>query len=168
MNKRVAEMADDKCFVHKLRFLTEDESWQLFCKRAEPTTPNLKKLGREMAGKRRGLPLEIVILSGLLLHNRTNDFWLKMRDCFLYLARYPEDYVISSKELKLLWIAEEFLSQGEGVVMEDLVIDYLNELINHNLLQVNDFRFNGQVKRCRVHDLVRDPAISKAKEKNLL
>ncbi|XP_074333920.1 uncharacterized protein LOC141671548 [Apium graveolens] len=132
-NKKVAEMADGKCFVHQLRFLTEDESWELFCKRAEPTTPYLKKLGREMAGKCRGLPLAIVILSGLLLHNRTNDFWLKvkqhmwrylkdvgsfqieeilslsyndlypqMRDCFLYLARYPEDYVISSKELKLL------------------------------------------------------------------
>ncbi|XP_074333916.1 putative disease resistance RPP13-like protein 3 [Apium graveolens] len=44
-NKKVAEMANDKCFVHRLRFLTEDESWELFCKRAEPTTPNLKKLG---------------------------------------------------------------------------------------------------------------------------
>ncbi|XP_074334686.1 disease resistance protein RPP13-like [Apium graveolens] len=206
-NKKVAEMtnvlADDKCFVHQLRFLTEDESWELFCKRAEPTTPNMKKLGREMVGKCRGLPLAIVVLSGLLSHNMSYDYWSKvkehiwrhlkdddlspqigeilslsfndlspqMKDCFLYLARYPEDHVIDPDELKRLWIAEEFISEaeeGEGVIMEDLAEDCLNELINRNLLQVNDLRWNGQVQGCRVHDLVRDLAIKKAKEHKLL
>ncbi|XP_074335955.1 disease resistance protein RPP13-like [Apium graveolens] len=200
-NKKVAEMADDKCFVHQLRFLTEDESWELFCKRAEPLTQNMEKLGKEMVGKCRGLPLAIVILSSLLLHNMTNDFWLKvkehmwrhlkddsfqieeilslsyfdlspqMKDCFLYLARYPEDHKIDSKKLKLLWIAEEFISEAEeggGVIMEDLAEDCLKELINRNLLQVNDLRWNEQVESCRVHDLVRDLAIKKAKEHKLL
>ncbi|XP_074365704.1 putative disease resistance RPP13-like protein 3 [Apium graveolens] len=197
-NQKVAEMVDDKCYVHQLRFLTEDESWKLFCKRAEPTTPNLKKLGREMVDKCRGLPLAIVILSGLLLHNKSYDYWSKvkdhmwrklkeggsfqieeilslsyndlspqMRDCFLYLARYPEDRVIDSCELKHLWIEEEFISEaeaGEGLVMEDLAEDYLNELINRNLIQVEFLQYNGHVSSCRVHDLVRDLAINKAKE----
>ncbi|XP_074333588.1 disease resistance protein RPP13-like [Apium graveolens] len=202
-NKKVAEMADGKCFVHQLRFLTEDESWELFCKRAEPTIQNLKKLGREMVGKCRGLPLAIVVLSGLLSHNMSYEYWSKvkehiwrhlkdddlspqigeilslsyndlspqMKDCFLYLARYPEDHVIDLDELKRLWIAEEFISEaeeGEGVIMEDLAEDCLNELINRNLLQVNDLRWNGQVQGCRVHDLVRDLAIKKAKEHKLL
>ncbi|XP_074334688.1 disease resistance protein RPP13-like [Apium graveolens] len=201
-NKKVAEMADGKCFVHQLRFLTEDESWELFCKRAEPTTPNLKKLGREMVSKCRGLPLAIVVLSGLLSHNMSYNYWSKvkehiwrqlnvggsfqieeilslsfndlspqMKDCFLYLARYPEDHVIDPDELKRLWIGEEFMSEaeeGEGVIMEDLAEDCLKELINRNLLQVNDLRWNGQVKSCRVHDLVRDLAIKKAKEHKLL
>ncbi|KAL8106882.1 hypothetical protein AgCh_023611 [Apium graveolens] len=199
-NKTIAKMVDDKYFVHQLRFLNDDESWQLFCKKAEPTTPNLKKLGREMVGKCRGLPLAIVILSGLLLHNRTYDYWSKvknhmwrhlkdvgsfqieeilslsfndlspqMRDCFLYLARYPEDHVIESNELKLLWIAEEFISEAEGgEAMEDLAEDYLNELSNRNLLQVNDLRLNRQVEACRIHDLGSDFAINKAKEYKLL
>ncbi|XP_074337864.1 disease resistance protein RPP13-like [Apium graveolens] len=200
-NKNVAEKVDDKCFVHQLRFLTEEESWQLFCKRAEPTTDDLKKLGREMVGKCRGLPLAIVILSGLLLHNKSYSYWSnvkqnmwrqlkeggsmqieeilslsyielspQMRDCFLYLARYPEDHVIYSDELKLLWIAEEFISGADqgGVVMEDLAEDYLNELINRNLLQIERLRLNGQVLTCRVHDLVRDLALNKAKEHKLL
>ncbi|KAL8106822.1 hypothetical protein AgCh_023560 [Apium graveolens] len=47
-NKTVAETVDDKSFVHQLRFLTEDESWELFCKRAEATTQNMEKLGKEM------------------------------------------------------------------------------------------------------------------------
>ncbi|XP_074334689.1 disease resistance protein RPP13-like [Apium graveolens] len=202
-NKTVTEMADDKCFVHQLRFLTEDESWELFCKRAEATTPNLKKLGREMVGKCRGLPLAIVVLSGLLSHNMSYDYWSKvkehiwrhlkdddlsrqigeilslsfndlspkMKDCFLYLARYPEDHVINLDELKRLWIAEEFISEaeeGEGVIMEDMAENCLNELINRNLLQVNNLQWNGQVESCRVHDLVRDLAMNKAKEHKLL
>ncbi|KAL8106711.1 hypothetical protein AgCh_023460 [Apium graveolens] len=202
-NKKVAEMADDKCFVHRLRFLTEDESWELFCKRAEPTTPNLKKLGREMVGICRGLPLAIVVLSGLLSHNMSYDYWSKvkehiwrhlkdndfspqigeipslsfndlspqMKDCFLYLARYPEDHGIDLDELKRLWIAEEFISEaeeGEGVIMEDLAEDCLKELINCNLLQVNKLLWNGEVESFRVHDLVRDLSINKAKEHKLL
>ncbi|XP_074332360.1 disease resistance protein RPP13-like [Apium graveolens] len=202
-NKKVAEMADDKCFVHRLRFLTEYESWELFCQRAEPTTPNLKKLGREMVGKCRGLPLAIVVLSGLLSHNMSYEYWSKvkehiwrhlkdddlspqigeilslsfndlspqMKDCFLYLARYPEDHGIDLDKLKRLWIAEEFISEaeeGEGVIMEDMAENCLNELINRNLLQVNKLRWSGQVESCRVHDLVRDLAIKKAKEHKLL
>ncbi|XP_074333943.1 putative disease resistance RPP13-like protein 3 [Apium graveolens] len=201
-NKTVAETVDDKCFVHQLRFLTEDESWELFCKRAKPTTQNMEKLGKEMVGKCRGLPLAIVVLSSLLLHNMSYEYWSKVKehiwrhlkdggsfqieeilslsfndlspqikDCFLYLARYPEDHVIDLDKLKRLWIAEEFISEaeeGEGVIMEDLAEDCLNELINRNLLQVNDLRWNGQVQGCRVHDLVRDLAIKKAKEHKLL
>ncbi|XP_074334328.1 putative disease resistance RPP13-like protein 3 [Apium graveolens] len=201
-NKTVAETVDDKSFVHQLRFLTEDESWELFCKRAKPTTQNMEKLGKEMVGKCRGLPLAIVVLSGLLLHYMSYDYWSKvkehiwrhlkdggsfqieeilslsyndlspqMKDCFLYLARYPEDHVIDPDELKRLWIAEEFISEaeeGEGVIMEDMAENCLNELINRNLLQVNKLRWSGQVESCRVHDLVRDLAIKKAKEHKLL
>ncbi|XP_074333959.1 putative disease resistance RPP13-like protein 3 [Apium graveolens] len=201
-NKKVAEMANDKCFVHQLRFLTEHESWELFCKGAEPTTPDMEKLGKAMVGKCRGLPLAIVVLSGLLLHNRSYDYWSKvkqhiwrhlkdgksfqieeivslsfndlspkMRDCFLYLARYPEDHEINSDQLMLLWIAEEFITEaeeGEGVIMEDMAENCLKELINRNLLQVNKLLWNGQVESCRVHDLVRDLAIKKAKEHKLL
>ncbi|XP_074334452.1 disease resistance protein RPP13-like [Apium graveolens] len=201
-NKKVAEMADDKCFVHQLRFLTEHESWELFCKRAEPTTPDMEELGKAMVSQCRGLPLAIVVLSGLLLHNMNYNYWSEVKehiwrhlkdgesfqieeivslsfndlspqtkDCFLYLARYPEDDVIDPVELKRLWIAEEFITEageGEGVIMEDIAENCLNELINRNLLQVNVLRWNGQVRSCRVHDLVRELAIKKAKEHKLL
>ncbi|WOG87338.1 hypothetical protein DCAR_0206562 [Daucus carota subsp. sativus] len=201
-NRIVAQMAEDKCFVHQLRFLREDESWQLFCKRAEPITPNMEKLGKEMVGKCGGLPLAIVVLSGLLLHNMSYEYWSnvkahiwrhlkeggsfqiqeilslsyndlspKMKDCFLFLGRYPEDHEIYPIELKLLWIAEEFITEadeGDGVVLEDLAEDYLKELINRNLIQVESLQFNGQASRCRVHDLVRELAINIAKEQKLL
>ncbi|XP_074336013.1 putative disease resistance RPP13-like protein 3 [Apium graveolens] len=108
---------------------------------------------------------------GEILSLSFNDLSPQMKDCFLYLARYPEDHVIDPDELKHLWIAEEFISEaeeGEGVIMEDLAEDCLKELIDRNLLQVNDLRWNGEVKSFRVHDLVRDLSIKKAKENKLL
>lgn len=152
-NKKVAETIDDKCLVHPLKFLKEEESWQLFCKRAEPTTGTMEKLGKEMVGKCGGLPLAVVVLSGLLAHNKCYEYWSKvkehiwrhlkdnsvdieeirslsyndlssgMRDCFLYLARFPEDHIIGIQQLMLLWIAEGLITEdnngGYGVVKED-------------------------------------------------
>ncbi|XP_017225871.1 putative disease resistance RPP13-like protein 3 isoform X2 [Daucus carota subsp. sativus] len=202
-NKDVTRMADDKCFVHPLRFLMEEESWQLFCKKAEPTTKSMDKLGREMVGKCGGLPLAIVVLSGLLSEKPKYEYWSnvkehiwrhlkdggsfriedilslsyngltskKKRDCFLYLARFAEDQIINVDRLKLLWIAEKFISEADeldGVAMEDLAEDYLNELINRNLIQIATLLWNGKVSHCRVHDLVHELAINKAKELKLL
>ncbi|WOH13477.1 hypothetical protein DCAR_0832987 [Daucus carota subsp. sativus] len=198
-NKKVAETVDKNALAYQLRFLREEESWELFCKTAEPTQ-NLENLGREMVGRCGGLPLAIVILGGLLFHDKSYDYWSKvtqhiwrnlrddsvdiveilslsykdlspqMKDCFLYLARFPEDNIIRVERLKHLWIAEEFISEDEedGVLMEDLAEDCLNELINRNLIQIECLQLNGKVGTCRVHDLVRELAIKKAKEQKLL
>ncbi|XP_074378493.1 putative disease resistance protein RXW24L [Apium graveolens] len=72
------------------------------------------------------------------------------RQCFLYLARFPEDHIIDVFELKLLWIAEEFISEADE---EDGI-----ELLS----------LEGQVLRFRVHDLVRDLAIEKAMDHKVL
>ncbi|WOH02150.1 hypothetical protein DCAR_0521538 [Daucus carota subsp. sativus] len=199
-DKKVAEGVDDQCFVHKLRFLSEDESWQLFCKRAKPTQ-NLEEIGKDMVGKCRGLPLAIVVLSGLLLHQKSYTDWsrvkdhiwrrlkddsleiqeilslsyedlpFKMRQCFLYLARFPEDHIFEVDRLMQLWIAEDFISEadeGDGVFMEDVAEYYLSELINRNMIETARFRFDGVVFSCRIHDLVRDLAMQKAREQGLL
>ncbi|KAL1819784.1 hypothetical protein DCAR_0416098 [Daucus carota subsp. sativus] len=199
-NKKVAERVDDRCFVHELRFMREDESWQLFCKRAKPTR-DLEKLGMEMVNRCQGLPLAIVVLSGILLHKTSREDWSKVKDyiwrqlkndsveiqdilnlsysdlsfqmqqCFLYLARFPEDHVIQVNKLKLLWIAEEFITEaeeGDGIAMEDVAEDYLNELVNRSIIQITTLSFNGEVLQCRVHDLVHDLSIQKAAEQKLL
>ncbi|WOG92183.1 hypothetical protein DCAR_0311443 [Daucus carota subsp. sativus] len=196
-NKIVAEGVEDTCLVHELGFLSKDESWQLFCKRAKPP-PNLEMLGKEMVDKCGGLPLAIVILSGLLLQKKTYKFWSDVKDqlwrklkgesseiqellnlsyddlschirqCFLYLARYPEDHTIRVRKLKLLWIAEEFVEEQDGVDMEDVAEDYVNELINRNMIQIEVQTADGQVLSFKIHDLVRDLVIAMAREKKIL
>ncbi|KAL1819818.1 hypothetical protein ACET3Z_014687 [Daucus carota] len=199
-NKIIAQRVDDRCFVHALRFLREDESWDLFCKRAKPLK-NLEQLGKEMVGKCGGLPLAIMVLSGLLFHKKSYEDWVKVKDdiwrqlkgesaeiqdilnlsyydlslqirqCFLYLARFPEDFAFKVDNLKLLWLAEEFISEADeedGVVMEDVAENYLIELINRNMIWIEKWFWGEKVHTCRMHDLVRDLAIQKSKEEKLL
>ncbi|KAK0601786.1 hypothetical protein LWI29_027385 [Acer saccharum] len=53
-SQKVAEDSDERTYVHKLRFLTFDESWQLFCEKAfgipnaNGVEEQLKTLGMEM------------------------------------------------------------------------------------------------------------------------
>ncbi|KAJ9704352.1 hypothetical protein PVL29_002762 [Vitis rotundifolia] len=156
----------------------------------------LKEVGEKMVTKCAGLPLAIVVLGGLLssknqlptmweeVFNRLRahfaesngvdailslsyiDLAHNLKSCFLYLGLFPEDKVISKRRLLLLWIAEGFIPQQDEQRMEDTAEHYLNELINRNLVQVVSVSVNERVTQCRIHDLVRDLCIKKAKEQN--
>ncbi|KAK9928281.1 hypothetical protein M0R45_025424 [Rubus argutus] len=69
-NREVALHADPRSTPHEPRMLTEDESLQLFLKKALPGVDHfpsdLERLGREMVIKCGGLPLAVVVLGGLL------------------------------------------------------------------------------------------------------
>ncbi|OVA01820.1 Disease resistance protein [Macleaya cordata] len=172
-NRVIASSADQTSHLHQLRFLTEEESWVLFCKKAFPNNgddimfcpPNLEELGRKMVEKCGGLPLGIVILGGLLSkqHPPSANEWQRVLDrisqnlmkdggqiseilslsyndlpyhlkiCFLHVGLFPEDYVIDTERLIQQWVAEGFIPQGRE---EDVAEDYLNELIDRSMIQV--------------------------------
>ncbi|RVW93357.1 putative disease resistance RPP13-like protein 3 [Vitis vinifera] len=128
--------------------------------------PELKVFGEKMVKKCAGLPLAIVVLGGLLSSKKQLptvweqvlnklqvpfsegngvdailslsfiDLPHNLKSCFLYLGLFPEDWVIPKRELLLLWITEGFIPQQDEQRMEDTAEDYLNELINRNLIQV--------------------------------
>ena len=89
-----------------------------------------------------------------------------LKPCFLHLSLFPEDYVISTRKLLLLWIAEGFVFEQDRQSMKDTAEIYLNELINRNLIQVVRTSVNAMVMECQVHDFIRELAIEKAKEHN--
>ncbi|WRX13062.1 NB-ARC - like 10 [Theobroma cacao] len=101
-----------------------------------------------------------------------NELPFHLKPCFLYLGHYPEDWEISKKELIRLWIAEGFISpswENEGMLMEDVAEQFLEELINRCLVQVGKRDYTGiGVKTCHIHDLLRDLCIRKAQEENFL
>ncbi|XP_042515278.1 putative disease resistance protein At1g50180 [Macadamia integrifolia] len=94
-----------------------------------------------------------------------------IKPCFLYLGLYLEDSEIHKKVLIQMWIAEGFLQQYNGLETmskEEIGEKYLLELINRSMVQPDEMSFHGKLKTCRLHDLMRDLCLQKAKEENFL
>ncbi|KAL5566398.1 hypothetical protein UlMin_029562 [Ulmus minor] len=84
-----------------------------------------------------------------------------LKPCFLHLANFPEDYEINVKELCRLWTAEDF------VPAEDEAHKYLMALVERGMVQVGrPSSIVGRIKTCRIHDLMRDLCLEKAKMEN--
>ncbi|CAA6670772.1 unnamed protein product [Spirodela intermedia] len=70
----VARAADPSTHLYELRFLTQEESWELLSKKAFPNlddietvcSESLREVGKQIARKCEGLPLALVVLGGLL------------------------------------------------------------------------------------------------------
>ena len=60
------------------------------------------------------------------------------------------------------------MQQQDQHRMEDIAEDYVNELIDRNVVQVVKTSTNGKVRECRLYDLVRELCIRKGKEENFL
>ncbi|KAJ4976870.1 hypothetical protein NE237_001976 [Protea cynaroides] len=91
-----------------------------------------------------------------------------LQSCFLYFGLFPEDYEISCSKLIQLWVAEGFIQERGDETLEDIAEEYLEELIQRSLIQATSRRSNGGVQTCRIHDLLRDFAISESKKDKLL
>ncbi|XP_027082305.1 putative late blight resistance protein homolog R1B-8 isoform X2 [Coffea arabica] len=188
---------------HHLRPLDEEESWELLHKKLSITIEGgypveLSVLGRQIAKNCNGLPLSIVIISGIL-GNLDQDRWgevaerldsnseigatehcksiLKLsyehlpdhlKPCVLYFSAFREDQEISVKRLMLLWIAEGFVRKKESERLEKLAEGYLIALINRSLVMEGQQRSIGGVKTCHMHDLLHVFCLGKAKDQNFL
>ncbi|CAI9117721.1 OLC1v1019177C1 [Oldenlandia corymbosa var. corymbosa] len=88
-----------------------------------------------------------------------------LKACFIYLGVFLKDKDIPVSKLIRFWIAEGFI-QGPWKSLEEVAEDYLTELIDRSLVNIHKTRSNGQVKTCRLHDLLRDLCHLKAKDEN--
>ncbi|XP_027084450.2 disease resistance protein RPM1-like [Coffea arabica] len=97
-----------------------------------------------------------------------NDLPCHLKTCLLYLSIYPEDFEIGCYRLVQLWSAERFVGKREGLTMKDVGYNYLRELVNRSLIQVTESFYEGIPYACRIHDLVREVVLSKAREQNMI
>ncbi|KDP40944.1 hypothetical protein JCGZ_24943 [Jatropha curcas] len=102
----------------------------------------------------------------LLLSYSNLPYYLK--SCFLYFSVFPEGYPINCTRLIRLWIAEGFVNEQGGRTLEEIAESYLNELINRNLVQVVETTMDGRLKRCLIHDLLREIILSKAGDQEFI
>ena len=93
-----------------------------------------------------------------------NDMPYYLKSCFLYCGLFPEDSEIRTDKLIRLWVAEGFIQRRGKEIVEDVAEDHLQELVHRSMIQVADKSFDGRVMSCRMHDLLRDLAISEAKD----
>ncbi|KAL0342834.1 UNVERIFIED_CONTAM: putative late blight resistance proteinR1A-10 [Sesamum calycinum] len=92
----------------------------------------------------------------------------RLRACFLYMAVFPEDYEIPVPKLIRLWAAEGFLKPVAFKSMEALAEEYLDYLIERNLILVSKWSANGKIRTCNIHDLLRNLCLRTAHKENFL
>ncbi|KAL7176843.1 hypothetical protein ACSBR2_030228 [Camellia fascicularis] len=147
----------------------------------------LEKISHEIVRKCEGLPVAIVAIGGLLsTKNKAISEWQKFYDsmstklernpnltsirkflsfsyndlphhlksCFLYFGIILEDYSIKCGRLIRLF------EEQKGKTMEEVAEEYLNELIHRHLVLVSTTKFDGRVRECQVHDVVREIILS--------
>ncbi|KAF7027681.1 hypothetical protein CFC21_039705 [Triticum aestivum] len=86
----------------------------------------------------------------------------RLKQCFLYCALYVEDSIIQRDEVTWLWIAEGFIEEQQGQLIEDIAEEYYYELIHRNLLEPDILSFSQA--RCKMHDLLRQLACNISRE----
>ncbi|XP_027076971.1 putative late blight resistance protein homolog R1A-3 [Coffea arabica] len=159
--------------------------------------PTLGEAGSQIAKLCRGLPLTVVLVAGIL-DNTAEDYWEEvaksltssivlddeycmktlelsyshlsddLKPCLLYFGAYKEDENVPVRRLLWLWISEGFVRKIEGKSLEDVADDYLKDLVDRSLVMVSEQRTMGGAKACRLHDLVHEFCVKKAKEENFL
>ncbi|XP_076909937.1 putative late blight resistance protein homolog R1A-10 [Bidens hawaiensis] len=89
-----------------------------------------------------------------------------LKKCFLYVGGFPEDYKVQVRTLIRLWMAEEFIKEAGQRSLQEEGEHHLMDLIDRNLLIVADKSYNGGIKSCRLHDLLRELCLKKSCEEN--
>ncbi|KAF8378838.1 hypothetical protein HHK36_030187 [Tetracentron sinense] len=178
-NKDVAKFAYNRSPPHELRFLREDECWDLFCKKAFRDVNHSCPTDLEMKA-RSSTEWEKVLKTiswhlsegqsqiSKILALSYDDLPFYLKSCFLYFGIFPEDKEIPNRRLIQLWVAEGFIEERRGETLEEVAEDYLQELIDRSMIQVGKRSSDGRVKACCVHDLFRDLSILEARKDKFL
>ncbi|XP_010531840.1 PREDICTED: probable disease resistance RPP8-like protein 2 [Tarenaya hassleriana] len=100
------------------------------------------------------------------------DLSYHLKHCFLYLAYFPEDFVIDTNRLFQYWLGEgivEMPSEDTNSSVRDVAEGYLEELMKRNMVLVSK-RDEGtsRLVNIRLHDVMRDVCLLIAKEETFL
>ncbi|KAH0661862.1 hypothetical protein KY290_030017 [Solanum tuberosum] len=177
--------------------LTTKESCQLLQRKVfqkEDCPPELQDVSQAVAEKCKGLPLVVVLLAGIIKKRKMEESWWNevkdalfdyldreleeyslatmqlsfdnlphcLKPCLLYMGMFPEDTRIPVSKLISVWTAEGFVQNIESAE------DYLMDLINSNVVMVSKKSYDGKVKICQVHDVVRHFCLERSREENFM
>ncbi|VAI18901.1 unnamed protein product [Triticum turgidum subsp. durum] len=158
---------------------------------------SFRELGKILALKCNGLPLAIIVMGGFLSKNLRITEWRRMvasvnwdamknegdikaildlsyydlssnlKACFLYITSFPEDYAVPVGLLTKLWISEGFIPNVRGSSLEETALRYVEELAQRCLILIEK-RSSRCIKTVKVHDVLRDWGIGRARREGFL
>ncbi|KAK9138633.1 hypothetical protein Sjap_009227 [Stephania japonica] len=80
-----------------------------------------------------------------------------VKRCFSYCSIFRKGHSINKKMLIQMWMAEGFVtSKGNALMLEDIGNQYFNMLYLNSFFQEVETNILGEIKRCKMHDLVHD------------
>ncbi|XP_024989954.1 probable disease resistance RPP8-like protein 2 [Cynara cardunculus var. scolymus] len=158
-----------------------------------PFSDEIEDLKNKIAESCKGTPLRISLLAGLLSTRKAiyedclrvfeqldfatkspsfdilafcyNDLPLHLKPCFLYLGLFRKGFEIPVRRLFRLWLAEGFVKPSEeGIILEDIVEGYLEELVNRNMVEITKKRSDESPKKCRMIVVLHDIFLPRAVE----
>ncbi|PIN01469.1 Apoptotic ATPase [Handroanthus impetiginosus] len=150
--EEVARYPDMSSRYHRMRFLDEEESWNLLQQKVfgeECFCPfRLEKAGRKIAQKCEGLPLTIVTVADILSKSeKTLEYWNKillpsykylpqhLKAAFLYTGVFPPSSKVRASKLIRLWIVERFLEPKYSQGLEEYVKKCLSDLVSSSVVR---------------------------------
>ncbi|KAJ9692783.1 hypothetical protein PVL29_011734 [Vitis rotundifolia] len=146
----------------------------------------LKEIGEKIADKCKGLPLVIKTLGNFLRIKNSKEEWknvlnsevwqldeferdispalllsyydlpLAIQRCFSFCAVFPKDSVIERDELIKLWMAQSYLKSDGSKEMEMVGRTCFEYLAARSFFQDFEKDDDGNIIRCRMHDIVHD------------
>nr|GMD16643.1 putative late blight resistance protein homolog R1B-14 [Ipomoea batatas] len=147
--QNVASQIDSTGIPHELKYLSEDECWELLEKKIfggeRCLDTSLEAVGRSIAKKCNGVPLVVGKISDLLSENKTVAEWRRIESNPFASIEYEDDELfLGDLKLMYLWVAEGFVS---GDDLEYTAEKYLNDFVERNLLKVVTRRADEGIKR---------------------
>ncbi|XP_011072179.1 putative late blight resistance protein homolog R1B-17 [Sesamum indicum] len=162
--KEVGRAINPKRKCHMLRFLTPKESWSLLTYLVFGYRDSSTGETEVMQSSWKKVPKSLKTFVHSDIETRFRQIVpfsyhalpSNLKPCFLYLGMFPEDFEIPFKRLILLWIAEGYIEKKTEISLEEIAKQYLEDLISRNLVMTDKLSTTGNIKTCRVHDLIRD------------
>nr|POF17157.1 putative disease resistance rpp13-like protein 3 [Quercus suber] len=175
----------------KLKQLTPDNSWTLFCKKTgRKDDSDIKGFKDKIWVVCGGFPAAILLLGGLLSTIQLSE-WAEvinhvagedqstpsnivawsyhklpcvLKPCFLYLATFPKAYEIPVRRLLHLWLAEGFVPISSEASDVNVAKKYFDELVRRNMIEIQRWKPDGNPKTCLMPCYLYDEFLPKAED----
>ncbi|KAL0341436.1 UNVERIFIED_CONTAM: putative disease resistance protein [Sesamum calycinum] len=93
-----------------------------------------------------------------------NNLPIHLKPCFLHMSVFREDSMIKVSRLIKLWVANGYLKPQSGKNLEAIAMEYLEDLIDRNLILISERTRSGRIRSCSIHDLLRNLCLRESKK----